>query len=199
MRFPSLFTVVFTLTATLGNLTVGDAGALNDVFSGTGIITLTASEDEATIQIATDADVETSRNDTSTDGLIITSDKIDIDGTITASNTIVKIQPETAVDADQINLGSTVDSGANTLELSDSELDAITAGILRVGSSASGNLSISSAISSGATTTLSLITGGTITQTGTVTETNLALSAADDVNMNQNNTVDTLAAFISES
>ncbi len=48
---------------------------------------------------------------------------------------------------DAINVGSTADSTTNTLELSDTELDRITAGTLQIGDSTSGTITVSAAIS----------------------------------------------------
>ena len=82
------------------------------------------------------------------------------------------------------HLGSGFDGTANTLELSDAELDRITAATLRIGrndADASGTVNVSSAISLGGTDTLSLITGGAVTQSGAIDETNLAVTAGGAV------------------
>jgi len=98
----------------------------------------------------------------------------------------VTLQP---VSSDRsINLGSTNDAAAGTLELSDAELDSIFTPILRIGSTAmTGNITVSSPIASdGDYATLSLRTGGGIVDGSAgiqadITVTNLALRAATGI------------------
>ena len=84
-----------------------------------------------------------------------------------------------------INLGSTTDVAVNTLELSDAELDRITAGAIRIGDSTSGDITISSAISLLGANTLQLLAGGAILDgqaTGTDLDVaNLVMSTATGI------------------
>src|SRR5262249_49777099 len=99
-----------------------------------------------------------------------------------ATNKSVTLQPVSAAWA--IDLGSTTDAAANTLELSDAELDKITTGTLRIGSPGNaGSITVSAPITAGSYAILSLRTGGGILD-GTGTEqpdlsvTNLAVQSA---------------------
>ena len=95
-----------------------------------------------------------------------------------------------------MNLGAA--DAAGTLGLTDAELDTVTAGTLRVGSATSGNMTVSAALTPAGSTTLSLISGGTVTENvgATITTTNLAVSSVGAVTLNQANDVTTLAANV---
>ena len=83
--------------------------------------------------------------------------------------------------------------------MTSAELDTITAGTLRVGRANSGNLTIQGPIAPAGTNTLSLISGGTITQGGgnTITETNLSVNAVNAVTLTQANAVTTFSGTVS--
>jgi len=102
--------------------------------------------------------------------------------------------------------GRNIDLGAkavlaNTFELSTNELNTVTATTLRIGSMAAGNLSVSAAIAPSSATTLSLETGGTVTQSGagTINATNLAIKALGNVTLDLANSVTNLAASVGDS
>ena len=80
-----------------------------------------------------------------------------------------------------INLGSTTDVAVNTLELSDAELDRITAGTIRIGTNTSDSITISQAISPSNASTLHLITGGGVSQSAGITVPNLAVEANGNI------------------
>ena len=97
-----------------------------------------------------------------------------------------------------MNLGGA--DAAGTLGLTDAELDTVTAGILRVGRANSGNMTISAAHDARRLRrTLSLISGGAVTETAgsTITTTNLRVSSVGAVDLTQNNDVTTLAGNVS--
>jgi hypothetical protein len=101
-----------------------------------------------------------------------------------------------------INLGSTTDAAANTLELSAAELNTVTTtGTLQVGSAAAGNVTVSAAIAPAGVGTLDIETGGGVSQSAgaTVTVANLAIRAANAVVLGQANDVagGSLAASVS--
>src|SRR5262249_32584925 len=105
----------------------------------------------------------------------------------------VTLQPETS--GRTIDLGGTGDP-TGTLQLSAAELNTITAGILRVGNSTAGNMTLTAAIAPTNASTLSLSSDGAIEQSGTgaVTVTKLAVQGAGGVFLGTNvNTVSTLA------
>ncbi len=124
--------------------------------------------------------------------------------TVNAGTGMTWISPYTA--GWGMDLGSITDVAANTLELSDSELDRILTGggvgTLRIGSLTSGNLAVSAAISPLNASFLSLESGGTITQAaaGTIGVTNLAVNALGDVSLDTAaNSVTNLAASIGDA
>jgi hypothetical protein len=83
-----------------------------------------------------------------------------------------------------VDLGSIVDSTANTLELSDAELDRVTAaGTLNIGDANSGAINVSANITRAAATNLSLTSGADINiATGSLT------SAGGNVSLTPNTT-----------
>ncbi len=172
-----------TVTNTTGNLTVGG----NVTTGGTGTVALTNSAANAVLTINGGTTV------TGPGGVTYTSGNMTLTGATNAGANIATLQPNTA--GQLVNLGGA--DAAGTLGLTDAELDTVTAGILRAGRANSGNMSISAALTPAATTTLSLISGGTITQTAAITETNLGITSVGAVTLNNaGNTVNTLAANI---
>ncbi|CAH2032634.1 two-partner secretion domain-containing protein [Trichlorobacter ammonificans] len=98
-----------------------------------------------------------------------------------------------------IDLGSTTDLAATSLELSSSELNSIVATAVRIGTTAGGNLVMTSAIAPTGFSTLSLESGGTVTQegAGTLSIANLAIQALGAVDLSAaSNSVTNLAASI---
>lgn len=175
-----------SLTVNAGNLTVQNTGAANDI-SATAF-TATVSAADAVFNLNASANVQTSA------GATITADDMDLQGTITATGQTVLLQPNAA--GQQINVGSAGTAANGILELSDPELDRVTAGTIQIGRASSGALSVSAAIDTQNTTVLHLITGSTVSQTGVgaITEGSLAITAGGAVSMSTNtNTVSNLA------
>lgn len=85
---------------------------------------------------------------------------MNIQAAVSARSGIVTLIPMSA--GRFIDLGSPADTAANTLELSDAEIDWITVGVLRIGSTDAGSISFTNTISPAETDTLSLITGDRI-------------------------------------
>jgi hypothetical protein len=106
---------------------------------------------------------------------------------------------------DAIDLGSAVDTTANTLELSDAELNNITAGILRVGSTTAGAIDISTAGvgPDNVTTAFTLLSDAGVSQSGSGSITyagGLRIDVDTAVTLNTNaNDVDTLAANVADA
>lgn len=182
-----------TLTLTLGNLTVNDTGVSNDI-DATALITLNLLADEALLTITSGADVETTAG-----GITASADKMDLVGTVTASTQTVTLQTgSNGTSNDAIDLGSGADTTVNTLELSDTELDHITANKLVIGTGTAGAITVSQDITltdPPAIPTLRLNTGSTVTGTaGGLIVSNLAINAAGIVNFTSSATnVDNLA------
>lgn len=123
--------------------------------------------------------------------ITLTGDSMSFDPTasISAPGSITTLQPLTP--ATQINLG-----GANApgvLGLTAVELNVVNAGALHVGSGMTGNIIISASVALTPTSTLALLTGGTITEIGSLNVPNLRISATGPVALTGGNTVGTLA------
>ena len=161
------------LLAFTGNILVTNTSATNDLEGGPGFsINVTLFGSDGVFSVASGAVVSGS-------GAQITANRVDLAGTLTATSTVT-LQPSSA--GRLVNLGSTTDVAVNTLELSDAELDRITAGILKVGGSNAGAITISQPIHPAGTSTLHLLTGEVILDgqaTGTdVAIANLVMSSA---------------------
>ncbi len=171
-----------------GNLTVVNTTAANDVDAGTNTVNLTAGGNN----IFTN---NTNAKITGTGGVTITADRMTLNtgGVINSGTNITTLQPNTA--GRLINLGG-ADVTATTLGLTAAELNTVTAGTLRVGRINSGDVTVSAAIAPAGTSTLSLITNGTVTQNvgATITETNLAIKSGGNITLNQNNQITNFAA-----
>jgi hypothetical protein len=113
----------------------------------------------------------------------------DIQANVTSTNTVSVV---TSQAGRTINLGTNT---AGSLSLTDAELDRITASTIQVGSAIAGTITVSAAIDTLNTNTLSLTTGGSISQNAgaTITEGSLRVVSAGAVNLTQSNKVGTLA------
>ena len=125
---------------------------------------------------------------------------MNLTGAIRATGQVVTLESNTAGQA--IDLGSTTDTAVATLELSDAELDNITARVLRIGSDTAGPLTISDDVTFGpaATDTLHLISGGSVESAAykAFRVPHLAIEAGGWLNVsNSNNTVETVALLSS--
>jgi hypothetical protein len=127
---------------------------------------------------------------TNNSAINLTADNLNIAQQVSAGTGIVTLAPYTATQ--QVVLGGA--DGAGTLGLSDAELGQVTASVLRVGP-VGGSISIGGAVTRHAGyNTLSLSTGGSISQTAALSVANLALCAVGGIALtNSANTVDTLA------
>ncbi len=133
-----------------------------------------------------------------------TADNMDIQGTITASAADYSVNLRNATAGVAINLGSAGANAANnTLELSDAELDRITTNLLAIGRNTgnpSGNITLTDIVSPANTSTLHLITAGTVTDAGAgaVVVPNLLIEAGGGATLDNilSNDVDTLAGLI---
>ncbi|HIJ90694.1 MAG: filamentous hemagglutinin N-terminal domain-containing protein, partial [Desulfobulbaceae bacterium] len=111
--------------------------------------------------------------------LALNGDAMSIGGTLDVGSGTVWLKGKTSTQ--NIDLGG--NDFAGTLGLDTNELNTITTDILRIGSMTAGSLNVSAAIAPSGTSTLSLESGGDITQAsaGTISETNLAIKALGNV------------------
>ena len=116
--------------------------------------------------------------------------RLETNTTIAAAANIVTLRPATTTDIASDDNGDTISIGANgadtgtTLELSDGELDIITAGRIVIGNSSAGAVTFNAAVAMANSNVLEVITGSTINDdgaAGTFTDTSLALNAATGV------------------
>jgi hypothetical protein len=179
------------LTTLDGVITVtntGDVSVMQDVNAGAAAVNLSAGGMNGTL---------TNAADITGNAATLSADRIDLQmgSTVNAGTGIATLSNVTA--GRLIDLGSMTDTAMNTLEISDAELDRVTAGVIRVGSTTAGNLSATAAISPMNASTLSLLTGGTVSQTAPITVTNLRVASGGSATLtNAANNVSTLAASV---
>jgi hypothetical protein len=172
------------VTATAGrniNLLNGNANVFTN---GGGTITLTAGAaftDEPSL-----FSVSTTLNSPGAD-ITITANTMTIQSVINAGNANVTLKQNPGTE--NIDLGTNPSPG--NLGLAQTDLDNITAGILRIGDTANaGNITVTAAITDATTgwTTLSLLTGGSVSETGSgaMTVTSLAVQAASGIDLTAN-------------
>lgn len=175
-----------SLTTNNGAITIG--GALS-TGSGSDAGTLSASTKGL---LTVNATITTQNQD-----ITLTADRLNLTGSVNAGTATATLTTATA--ARGIDLGSATDAGSG-LEISSAELNRVTAGTIRIGSSSVGAISMTGAIAPTGSSTLHLRSGAGISQTGTVTVTNLAVTAGGAVALaSANNAVTTLAATTGSS
>ena len=129
-----------------------------------------------------------------TNNITINADRVVIGATsgIVASSGTVLIQPVTPGWA--IDLGSATDGAASTLELSDAELNRVTAQVLVIGNSTAGDITFTATISPALTSQLELVTGAQIIDGFAATDViiaRLGLTAATGIGLVSNLDLDT--------
>jgi filamentous hemagglutinin family protein len=178
-----------TVATVNGDLTVNNTLAANDVDANGGTVSLTAgsSGNDHRLTIATGAAVR------GLGGITLVGDHMTLVGSTIngGSSTVTLRQFENGTD---ISLGGAENPGV--LAFSAAELDTVTAGVLKIGDANSGNLTVDAAIAPANATTLSLQSGGSISQGAgdTINIANLALRAGSTITLGENNNVDTMAA-----
>ncbi len=151
------------LQALNGDVLISDTSHSDDIRpgSGSGTFQIMLLEDEAKLTLASGAHIVGG-------GQEYIADKMDLQGTITVPYQTVTLRPCETGEA--IDLGSVTDLAADTLELSDAELDRITADVLRIGSlidpdrNDAGSITITAPIDPANVPTLRLTTSGQVTQ-----------------------------------
>jgi Ca2+-binding RTX toxin-like protein len=189
------------VNTTAGNLEANAAGGVhvNNSISTTigGANAATTGLSGASVDFSGASLTTTSEAISATGGdATISSDRMAIGASVGATGGATTLRPVSA--GEQVDLGSTTDIAAASLELSDAELDQVT-GVLRVGGPSAGNVNVSAAISPANTTALSLLSGGAISETGTgaITTTALRTSSAGATTLGATNDVASLAGTTS--
>ena len=143
-----------TLVTTAGDLMVGAA----DISTNGGAVTLNVQQAGAGVISAAGSNVSTNNTVAAGADVTIIADNLQLGGNLNAGTSgTVMLLTQTAGDA--IDLGATVDTTANTLELSDAELDRVTAGTLNIGDINAGGITFSADITRPTDTNVVLITG----------------------------------------
>ncbi|NQV40684.1 MAG: filamentous hemagglutinin N-terminal domain-containing protein, partial [Nitrosopumilus sp.] len=180
------------ISADGGNLTIGGATQTGNFLTGTAI-SYAGTSNSIIIETGGTINLTATVNTGGTD-LTLRGEDISVSNTITATGATVTIEPQDA--GDTVVLGTNPGS-ANSIELTDTELDRITATTLIVGSTTSGAATITADISPANITNLHIKSNSTITgadATGGITVTNLALTAAGTINFTDTTTqITTLA------
>ncbi|WP_184802637.1 ZmpA/ZmpB/ZmpC family metallo-endopeptidase-related protein, partial [Nitrospirillum iridis] len=169
-----------TVTAT-GALTVGTVGGVSGV-SGTTIALTAGTGSLLTVSQAI-----------SGTGVGLTADRVALGNTVTATGGGTVTLTTATSSGWNVDLGSTGNAAASTLELSAAELSQITAGTLAIVGNA---ITISAAIAPAHADTLKLTSLSTIGQAsgGTLTIATLGMVAGGAITLDQANTIGTLAA-----
>ncbi len=142
-----------TLSAESGNVALS-MPSQSDVLSAAGPVTITLNGPETLLELTSNATMR------SFGTVSITAVKMKLLGPIAAPGQIVSLQSATAGNA--VDLGSTTDVAPNALELSNTELNNITADVLRIGSLAAGSIVVSAPIAMTGVPTLRLTTQGDV-------------------------------------
>jgi len=168
---------------------VANSLTLDEDLTGGAQTDITVSNDNAILHLTTGTVV------ISAGPLTVAADKMDLDGSISADGQVVTLRPSKAGEA--IDLGSTTDNASDTLELSDGELNAITAAsTLRIGSGDAGAITVSADLTGDHAGNLHLISGAEVAAVagGIGGENNLGITAGGNVTFTDDSTaVDVLA------
>jgi hypothetical protein len=129
--------------------------AINSAITAGGAINLTSTGDDTLLSV--NAAVIGGADST------FTSDKMDIENTVNVGTHSLTLVPESTVDAgDSIDIGSMSDTEANTLQLSDHELDQITAGTIVIGDANTGTISVTGDIQHAGDSNIRIVAGRNI-------------------------------------
>ena len=166
------------LAAMTGDITIANTAAANDVEGRSMSITVTGSE--GTFKLNSGAHIEMTTDAWNT----LRADKMVLDGTISAGGGLVALMPHNA--RRMMDLGSTTDLAADTLELSDVELDRITANELRIGDSTVSSIAVADIsqdkiVDLNSAGTISV--GGTIATTGDYLRFRSSISPTEDTTL----------------
>jgi hypothetical protein len=177
----------------VGGMAVAPSVAVN---STGGTVTLITRGAGQAFNLNTGASVRSGGGD-----LLVQADNMTLNGTaINAGPGRATLKPFTLSPAVTINLGGAdVSPAPSTLGLTAAELAIVTASILQIGDSDSGNITVTAAVATPGAQTLSLQTGGGVTEAGgSIAANNLVIRSVNAVTMNgANDIAGTLAGAVS--
>ncbi|OYQ31708.1 hypothetical protein CHU95_21475 [Niveispirillum lacus] len=196
--------IVVGQTTGTGAITVSGAAFTSNttIQGGTGAVTVSGALSTGTGSDAGTLSLETrglltvgAAITTQNRAITLAADRLALTGGVNAGTATATLTTATASRA--IDLGSTTNA-ANALEISSAELNQVTAGVIRVGASNAGAISVTQAIEPTGSHSLHLRSGAGITQTSSITVSNLALTAGGTVALAAvNNAVTSVAASAS--
>ncbi len=146
-----------TINTVDGNLTVSNTNAGADANAGTNTVSLTAGSVGAADRLL---DIQANAAITGTGGVTLIADNMSIAAPVNAGANTAILRPFQA--GTLVSLG--VADAANTLGLTDAELDLIAAATLLIGAGNTGTVSVQNDITRPASTNLQLISGAGIVQ-----------------------------------
>jgi Ca2+-binding RTX toxin-like protein len=179
-------------TAT-GNLVVANVGAAFEMRTGRELV-LRARQNNRDVIIDSGA---TLRHDLA-GALLLRADNIQLNGNIDSPGRIVQLRTDDNSDGDAINIGDTTDINNNVLQISDAELDRITASRIYIGhhnfgnTEGAGDITFTAAVSPGGSTEMRLRTNASVSQNAGATITsvnNLGIQARGDVTLDEANVI----------
>jgi hypothetical protein len=187
-------------TLSFSNSTSGDVNIINvsGDLSASGSNSAIGGQVNLTVGSGNNLTVNASNISSTNGNISLAADTMTLTGTVNAGAAVVTFAPFTS--GHSIDLGT--NSSKGSLGLAAADIDNVTAGILRIGSSSAGSITIDAAIiaptaTPGTWSTLSLLTGGGISETfqGDLVVTNLAVQATGGCDLGDTgNSVTTLAA-----
>ena len=173
------------LSSAAGDLTIRDVGIENEVEGNH--VNLILRGDDAMLTIDPGANIRTLASAHN-----LWSDKIDLQGSVTAPGQNITLMPDDSDEA--IDVGSTTDATADTLEISDAELDRIASAEITVGCADAGQIHLSQAITPAVAESMHLVTAGGVTQAAPLTVGRLSVWVDGTVALNDvGNDVDQVA------
>jgi hypothetical protein len=170
--------------------TISSAGPIS-LFAGDMTVSsnLTTTTSTGTISLNANGTFTNSATISSAAGnqsITIKADKAALTGSINSGSAATQLTGFSS--ARTVDMGLTGDT-TSTLALSNSELGTITSGVLRIGDSTSGSITVSADISIANSAELAIRTAGNVSGAGSLTATNIGISAAGTISLGGNNGV----------
>lgn len=145
-----------TVTVGSGSIAVfADTISVKSAVTASGAINLTVTQDDSLLSITAPMSAGADSK--------FAADKMAINAAVSAGSHVLRLVPESVADAgDAIELGTTTDTAPDTLQLSDGELDQITASKIVIGDLNSGTVTITSNIEHAGDSSFDVVTGRNI-------------------------------------
>jgi hypothetical protein len=187
---------------TAGDVSITQAAAPAQTLTvlGTGVVNGAAGGSVTLSNLGAGITVSGSGVQSNNGDVTLTADTMTLTSAVDAGTGIVTLEPFSS--GQPIDLGHNPSLLPGELGLAQGDLNNVTAGILRIGSSSAGSIAFTAPITDVGTgwTTLSLITGATVSELGgSITVTSLAVQAASLIGLGGTNAVSNVAASSTSS